>query len=115
MSTVSPIRTSEPVDVVVGRRIHTLMWEQRVKNKDLAELLGIEATGVGKKLRAEQRFSIEQLVAVAARLNTTVGYLVGEVSTPNPVGPAGIEPTTSTVESQRFAPVIDIFAGREAS
>ncbi|WP_374955803.1 helix-turn-helix domain-containing protein [Microbacterium sp. MYb50] len=73
------------------------MWEQRVKNKDLAELLGIEATGVGKKLRAEQRFSIEQLVMVAARLNTTVAYLVGESSAPHPVGPAGIEPTTSTV------------------
>ncbi|QEA30632.1 hypothetical protein FGL91_14895 [Microbacterium sp. CBA3102] len=97
MSTVSPIRTSEPIDVVVGRRIHTLMWEQRVKNKDIAELLGIEATGVGKKLRAEQRFSIEQLVAIAAHLRTTVGYLVGETSAPNPVGPAGIEPTTSTV------------------
>ncbi|PQZ60739.1 MULTISPECIES: helix-turn-helix domain-containing protein [unclassified Microbacterium] len=97
MSTVSPIRTSEPIDTVVGRRIHTLMWEQRVKNKDLAELLGIEATGVGKKLRAEQRFSIEQLVMVAARLNTTVAYLVGESSAPHPVGPAGIEPTTSTV------------------
>ncbi|WP_449409232.1 helix-turn-helix domain-containing protein [Microbacterium maritypicum] len=73
------------------------MWEQRVKNKDIAELLGLDATGVGKKLRAEQRFSIEQLVAIAGRLNTTVGYLVGETSSPNPVGPAGIEPTTSTV------------------
>ena len=97
MSTVSPIRTSEPIDVVVGRRIHTLMWEQRVKNKDIAELLGIEATGVGKKLRAEQRFSIEQLVAIAGHLRTTVAYLVGETSAPHPVGPAGIEPTTSTV------------------
>ncbi|WP_282848980.1 hypothetical protein, partial [Microbacterium oxydans] len=57
-------------------------------------------------------FSIEQLVAVAARLNTTVGYLVGEVSAPNPVGPAGIEPTTSTVEAPRLAPVTDIFAAR---
>ncbi|PRB24181.1 hypothetical protein CQ040_02735 [Microbacterium sp. MYb54] len=28
------------------------------------------------------------------------------------VGPAGIEPTTSTVESRRFAPVIDLFGAR---
>lgn len=115
MSTVSPIRNTESIDVAIGRRIHTLMWEQRVKNKDLAELLGLEATGIGKKLRAEAKFSIEQLVTVAAHLHTTVAYLVGETSAPRPVGPAGIEPTTSTVESRRFATITDIFADRVAS
>jgi transcriptional regulator with XRE-family HTH domain len=89
MSTASPIQIQEPVDVIVGRRIHTLMWEQRVKNKDLAELLGLEPTGIGKKLRAEQRFSVEQLVTVAAHLNTSVAYLVGEAEIPHPDKPSG--------------------------
>lgn len=89
MSTVNQIRKSEPIDVAIGRRVHTLMWEQRIKNKDLAALLGLEPTGVGKKLRAEAKFSIEQLVTSARILNTTVAYLVGETENPHPVTPDG--------------------------
>lgn len=89
MSTVSPIRKTESIDVAIGRRVHTLMWEQRIKNKDLATLLALESTGVGKKLRAEAKFSIEQLVAVARALNTSVAYLVGETENPHPVTPGG--------------------------
>jgi transcriptional regulator with XRE-family HTH domain len=114
MSTVTQFQNAESIDAAVGRRVHSLMWQQRVKNKDIAELLGLEATGIGKKLRAEAKFSIEQLVLVAARLNTTVSYLVGESDAPHPVGPAGIEPTTSTVKAHRLAPVIDL-ASRRAS
>ncbi len=68
--------------MMVGRRVHTLMWEQRVKNKDVAELLGLDPTAIGKKLRAEQKFSIEQLRVVARRLDTTIAYLVGEAENP---------------------------------
>lgn len=90
MSTVEPIQANSApsIDVAVGKRIHTLMWDQRIKNKEIAELLGIDPTAVGKKLRAEQKFSIEQLSLVAARLDTTIGYLVGEHqgSRPTPLG-----------------------------
>jgi len=41
----------------------------------------------------------------------SVSYLFGEGEG---VGPAGIEPTTSTVESPRLAPIVDLRAVREA-
>lgn len=113
MSTADRLRAAggESIDVAVGKRVHTLMWEQRVKNKEIAELLELDPTAVGKKLRAEQKFSIEQLSVIAARLQTTIGYLVGETDTPhptNPVGPTGLEPMTSTVEYGRLAPVTEL-------
>ncbi|WP_460005797.1 helix-turn-helix domain-containing protein [Microbacterium xylanilyticum] len=90
MSTANPVLPiEEPIDVMVGRRVHTLMWEQRVKNKDVAELLGLDPTAIGKKLRAEQKFSIEQLRVVARRLDTTIAYLVGEAENPHPNGSDG--------------------------
>lgn len=110
------IRTGEPIDAAIGRRIHTLMWEQRIKNKDLGELLGLEATGIGKKLRAEQRFSIEQLVTVAAYLNTTVAYLVGESENPHqtPGGGSSLPGLDSNQEPAGFKPVVSLAAHRAA-
>lgn len=90
MSTASPFQNAGSIDALVGQRVHTLMWQQRIKNKDLANVLGLEPTGVGKKLRAEAKFSLEQLVAVARYLDTTVAYLVGETEKPHPGdGPDG--------------------------
>lgn len=74
--------TAGDLDREIGERVHGRMWNQKVSQKEIGVLLGIDATGVGKKLRAEQKFSIAQLVTIAGRLNTTVAYLVGE--TPNP-------------------------------
>lgn len=113
MGTTDQIQATatESIDVQVGKRIHTLMWDQRIKNKEIAELLGLDPTAVGKKLRAEQKFSIEQLSVIAPRLRTTIGYLVGETEDPHfttPVGPARIELTTSTVEYRRLATITPI-------
>ena len=95
----------------IGKRVHTLMWDKRVKNNALGVLLGIDSTAVGKKLRAEQKFSIEQLAIVADYLDTTVAYLVGETTVPTkprPVGPVELESTTSSVESRGLALVTPI-------
>jgi transcriptional regulator with XRE-family HTH domain len=79
-------RTSRPnvqdIDITVGHRTHELMWQQRVKNKDLAAALDIDSSAIGKKLKAEQKFSLEQLAIVAAVLHTTIAFLVGEVDDP---------------------------------
>ena len=89
MSNVSAIGSNETIDEAVGRRIHALMWQQRIKNKDLAVLLDLEPTGISKKLRGSSKFSIEQLVDAARALNTTVAYLVGETENPHPGKPGG--------------------------
>jgi len=56
------------------------------------------------------------IVAWAMATGVDVEWLEkGDVAAPHPVGPAGIEPTTSTVEFPRLAPITDIFAERVAS
>lgn len=66
------------IDQQIGERIHQLMWRKKVTNKSIAELLGVDPSAIGKKLRAEQKFSVAQLVTVAHFLQTSVAYLVGE-------------------------------------
>lgn len=79
-------RTARPearaIDLTVGERTHQLMWQNKISNKSLAATLGIDQTAIGKKLRAEQKFSIAQLSAVARLLDTTIAYLVGETDDP---------------------------------
>lgn len=95
---------SREADARVGERAHMLIWASGRTQGAVAEAIGIEPTAFGKKLRGRNGWAIQELIDMAAELNTSVGYLVGETGTP-PVGPAGIEPTTSTVESRELAPV----------
>ena len=117
MSNVSAIGNIETIDEAVGRRIHALMWQQRIKNKDLAIMLDLEPTGISKKLRGTAKFSIEQLVIAAARLNTTVAYLVGEAENPHqfPGGGSSLPGLDSNQEPAGFKPIVDIASRRRAS
>ena len=74
-----------------------LIWRSGKTQGDIAELIGIEPTAFGKKLRGKNGWALQELIDLAAVLGTSVGYLVGEIDEIDPVGPAGIEPTTSTV------------------
>ena len=92
------------VDVEIGRRVHQLMWDQHVTQTVFADRVSMDQSSVAKRLRGKLGWNARQLLSAAAALNTTVGYLVGETENPHQspdeglgVGPAGIEPTTSTV------------------
>lgn len=104
---VAPIRN---VDAEIGRRVHQLMWDRGMRQTQMATAIGMDQSSVAKRLRGKLGWSATMLIRTAAVLDTTVGYLVGETdnSTNNPVGPAGLEPTTSTVDTRRVAPVIPL-------
>lgn len=70
-----------------------LIWRAGKTQGAVADAIGMESTALGKKLRGKNGWAIQELIDIAAELDTTVAYLVGESS----VGPAGFEPTTSTV------------------
>ena len=114
MSTQTRNTPSRNIDAEIGRRAHLLMWDGKRKQREVAALMGITADGLGRKLKGERGWAMSEVVAIAGVLNTTVAYLVGESDSPNPVGPAGIEPTTSTVKAHRFAPIVHL-ADRRAS
>lgn len=104
---------SRDIDGEVGRRAHMLMWDAKLKQRHVADAMGITADGLGRKLKGERGWAVAELVTLAEVLNTSVSYLVGEVDSPT-VGPAGIEPTTSTVKTGHSAEVWSITGGRVA-
>ncbi|WP_418888086.1 hypothetical protein [Microbacterium resistens] len=67
--------------------------------------MGFTQSALSKKLHGRSGWGIDELASAARVLKTSIGYLVGETEDPHPaspsrgrmVGPAGIEPTTSTV------------------
>jgi len=119
-------RTSLPnvqdIDITVGHRTHELMWQQKVTNKELGAALGIDPTAIGKKLRANQKFSIEQLSIIAATFGTTIAYLVGEIDDPtDPRNGPGRGPSLGNATIQYhnspviMRPVVDLSTIRAAS
>lgn len=101
---------SKDIDAAVGERIHMMIWNQKRTNGSVAGAIGIDPGTFGRKLRGERKWALVEVVAIAAELDTTVGHLLGE----RPVGPTGLEPMTSTVESLHFATVTSIDARRSA-
>ncbi|WP_367147245.1 helix-turn-helix domain-containing protein [Microbacterium proteolyticum] len=84
------------LDAEIGERVHRLIWRQRISQTAFAANLGISQSTMSKKMRGERPWYAPELQTAASVLGVTVGYLFGE-STDGGVGPAGIEPTTSTV------------------
>ena len=99
-------RTARPevraIDLTVGERTHQLMWQQKVSNKALGAALGIDPTAVGKKLRAEQKFSVEQLATIARELGTSIAYLVGETDDPTPPDDENSGPRRARTDDPRI-------------
>jgi transcriptional regulator with XRE-family HTH domain len=90
MSSESAFATTLEVDdAFIGRRVHQLMWDQKMTQTTLGSLLGMDQSTVAKRLRGKVGWPAT-LVARAARvLNTTAGFLLGETDDPTlPAGPA---------------------------
>ena len=82
-----------------------LIWSEGRKQGEVAAAMGISSGSLGLKLKGQRGWALAEIKAIAHVLNTTVAYLAGETEDPRPnvpngganVGPAGLEPTTSTV------------------
>lgn len=106
---------SKTADAELGQRAHMLIWSEGRKQGEVAKKIGISSGSLGLKLKGQRGWALSEVKAIAAELNTTVAYLVGEVDGPNSVGLAGLDPTTSTVESPRFNNPIVSLADRRAA
>jgi transcriptional regulator with XRE-family HTH domain len=71
-------------DVLIGERIHQIMWRQRMTQGQLAARLGLTQTGVSRKIRGERPWFARELLQVAAALNTQVSALLPIEFDPDP-------------------------------
>lgn len=72
MPDVSQTSHSNP-DVLVGERIHQLMFRKRVTQTELAARMYITQSALSKKLRGQSKWSLTDLICVAGVLG--VGLL----------------------------------------
>ena len=68
----------EPIDIEVGNRIRIRRKWLKISQSELAHALGLTFQQVQKYERGTNRISASMLVKAAAKLDTTVGALVGE-------------------------------------
>ena len=68
----------DPVDIAIGARMRLRRKSLGVSQGVLADRIGVSFQQVQKYERGANRVSGSTLVAVAAALDTTVGWLVGE-------------------------------------
>ncbi|PPG35215.1 XRE family transcriptional regulator [Pseudoclavibacter sp. RFBG4] len=95
-------------DERVGERIMTLMFRSRMTQTALGNMIGMSQSALARKLRGERKWTLDDLFAASAAFGVSISTLLGDNESPQPggpvgglgasvVGPAGIEPTTSTV------------------
>lgn len=93
MSSESAVRGAtrpvENVDAEIGLRVHTLMWERRMTQATLGDAIGLDQTGLGRRLRGERKWTPAELRSVSYELGVTVGYLFGEGEPTPPARPNG--------------------------
>lgn len=68
----------DPVDIAIGARMRLRRKTMGISQGALAERIGVSFQQVQKYERGANRVSGSTLVAVAAALETSVGWLVGE-------------------------------------
>lgn len=64
------------LDQALGARVHILMWEQRITQAAMGEALGKTQTTVGRKLRGDVSFAVNELPTVARLLGVKPGELL---------------------------------------
>lgn len=70
--------STDPVDFAIGARLRARRRQLNLSQTELAVKLGVSFQQVQKYERGVNRVSGSTLVAAAAALETTVGWLVGE-------------------------------------
>ena len=68
----------DPIDIEVGSRIRLRRKALHISQSGLAEALGLTFQQIQKYERGANRISASMLVRAAAKLETTVGALIGE-------------------------------------
>lgn len=102
------VTPSRDTDAEVGRRIHMLMWDQQLTQAALGARVGIEQSGLAKKLRGQRGWALSEIVAVADVLDVSIASLFGE-------GPeAPLDPNRGAEDYRVDAPVVSLSSYRTA-
>ena len=108
--TSAAVLASEDIRDIIAGNLRAELTRQRWSNRKAAAALGLTHVYVGRRANGEVELSGTDLALFAGLLEIPVAKLFeGTTKTPaatngdgGQVGPAGLDPATSTVESGRF-------------
>ncbi len=81
-SAAAPLNESK--DLTIGRNVRALMWEVQVTARTLAMHLGVDPTGLGRRLRGERGWSSDETYRAARIFGIPIGDLY------EPLDPAAV-------------------------
>ena len=73
---MTPDKKINPIFAAVGHRIRVRRVEQKMKQSDLAEKVGMVSQHISQFERGERRIGIDHLVAIAKALDCSPSYLL---------------------------------------
>lgn len=68
----------------VGRRVHHLMWDRKLTARAVAPHLGMDPTGLGRRIRGERGWDADDIFAAAHFFGVSADYLLGLPINPEP-------------------------------
>jgi len=109
---LAPKVEARRIDVLIGRTVRDYMDDYDEEQADVARLLGVDQSGVSKKLRGAVKFSPYELWLLADHYHVTVDELYKRARDEGAmVHPLGLEPRTHCFSDDHSADVIDIWSG----
>jgi len=99
MTSASEINPQADVDMLLGERVHTLMFRQHLSQTKMAPAVGVSQSVLSRKLRGEIEWSVADLMAAATALDVPSADLLPRLDSnqqpsgypPEPAsGPLGI-------------------------
>lgn len=70
---------------VSSKRIRRLLRRRKVKQRELAEAIGMAEQTFSNKMHGLRPFTLKDLVCIADQLDTSVDYLTGRIEEPQNV------------------------------
>jgi transcriptional regulator with XRE-family HTH domain len=70
---------------VSPKRIRRLLRRRKVKQRELAEAIGMAEQTLSNKMHGLRTFTLKDLVRIADQLDTSVDYLTGRIEEPQNV------------------------------
>ncbi len=66
----------------IGRRVHILMWDRDIRNRDLARYLGVSESTLSKKIHGDRPWTVEEFAGIAAFFQVPIGDLMPQIIPP---------------------------------
>lgn len=98
-------RLDARTDLTLNERLVALLFREHVTRAELAEQLRLTPAAITRRIQGEIDWRLSELNAVAERLSTTVGYLLGETDDdrrPAHLRVAETTPATDVTEAAVF-------------